>query len=252
MMEQILNHIKNDFNGRVGIKKKRPDIYQLLLPIYHEDGDMIDLFITPAGENKFALCDYGLTLQRLSYSYEIDSENKENILQKIISENKLTEQEGNICLETKPETLYTDIMHITQAYAKIGSMRYFKREVIENLFFEMLDEYIFSELKDFNPQKKVLPIPDRDDLEADYSFQPNGKPVFLFGVKDVAKARLVTLSYQAYLLSNLKYHGWAVTENFEALPRKDKLRLTNACDKQFTSLDDFKSNARLFLEKERA
>lgn len=252
MMEQILNHIKNDFNGRVGIKKKRPDIYQLLLPIYHEDGDMIDLFITPVGENKFALCDYGLTLQRLSYSYDIDSENKENILQKIISENKLTEQEGNICLETNPDTLYTDIMHITQAYAKIGSMRYFKREVIENLFFEMLDEYIFSELKDFNPQKKVLPIPDRDDLEADYSFQPNGKPVFLFGVKDVAKARLVTLSYQAYLLSNLKYHGWAVTENFEALPRKDKLRLTNACDKQFTSLDDFKSNARLFLEKERA
>ncbi len=250
-MEQILSYIKKDFNGRLTVKQKRPDIYQLMLPVYHEDGDMIDLFIMPVGENKFALCDYGLTLQRLSYSYEIDTENKESILQKILSENKLIEQEGNISLETKPETLYTDIMHITQAFAKIGSMRFFKREVIENLFFEVLDEYIFTELKEFNPQKKVLPIFERDDLEADYSFQPNGKPVFLFGVKDVAKARLVTLSYQAYLLSNLKYHGWVVTENFEALPRKDKLRLTNACDKQFTSLDDFKLNARLFLEKER-
>lgn len=251
-MEQILNYIKRDFNGRIAIKQKRPGIYQLLLPIYHEDGDMIDLFITPLAKNKFALCDYGLTLQRLSYSYDIDTENKETILQKILSENKLTEQEGNICLETKPETLYSDIMHITQAYAKIGSMRYFKREVIENLFFEILDEYIFSDLKDFNPQKKVLPIPERDDLEADYSFQPNGKPVYLFGVKDVSKARLVTLSYQAYLLNQIKYHGWVVTENFEALPRKDKLRLTNVCDKQFTSLDEFKANARSFLEKERA
>jgi hypothetical protein len=224
----------------------------LLLPIYHEDGDMVDLFITSVGENKFALCDYGLTLQRLSYSYDIDTENKESILQKILSENNLTEQEGNICLETKPDTLYTDIMHITQAYAKIASMRYFKREVIENLFFEMLDEYIFSDLKDFNPQKKVLPIPERDDLEADYSFQPNGKPVYLFGVKEVSKARLVTLSYQAYLLNHIKYLGWVVTENFEALPRKDKLRLTNACDKQFTSLDAFKADARSFLEKEKA
>src|SRR6478735_3335402 len=98
-MEQIIDHIKKDFNGRVTIKQKRPGIYQLLLPIYHEDGDMIDLFITPVGENKFALCDYGLTLQRLSYSYEIDTENKESILQKILSENSLTEQEGNICLE---------------------------------------------------------------------------------------------------------------------------------------------------------
>lgn len=251
-MEHLLNHIKQDFNGRVAIKQKRPGIYQLLLPIYHEDGDMIDLFITPVGENKFALCDYGLTLQRLSYSYDIDTENKESILQKILTENSLTEQEGNICLETNIDTIYTDIMHITQAYAKIGSMRYFKREIIENLFFELLDEFIFDKLKDFKPQKKVLPIPERDDLEADYSFQPNGKPVYLFGVKDVSKARLVTLSYQAYLLKNIKYLGWVVTENFEALPRKDKLRLTNASDKQFTSLDEFKTNGRSFLEKERA
>lgn len=198
------------------------------------------------------MCDYGLTLQRLAYSYDIDTENKEAILQKIIAENRLNEEEGNIYLETSPNTLFTDIMHITQAYAKIGSMRYFKREVVENLFFEILDEFIFSELKDFNPQKKVMPIPGRDDLEADYSFQPNGKPVYLFGVKDVAKARLATLSYQAFLLQNIKYHGWVVTENFEALPRKDKLRLTNVCDKQFTSLDEFKINARPFLEKERA
>jgi hypothetical protein len=251
MMEQIIKYIEQDFKGRVAIRQKRPGIYQLLLPIYHEDGDMIDLFITAVGENRFALCDYGLTLQRLAYSYDIDTENKETILQKIIAENSLTEQEGNICLETKPETLYSDIMHITQAYAKIGSMRYFKREVVENLFFEMLDDYIFDELKEFKPQKKVVIIPGRDDLEADYSFHPNGKPVYLFGVKDVAKARLATLSYQAYLLQHIKYHGWVVTENFEALPKKDKLRLTNVCDKQFTSLDEFKMNARQFLEKER-
>lgn len=115
----------------------------------------------------------------------------------------------------------------------------------------MLDDFVFDKLNDFEPKKNVLPIPDRDDLEADYSFQPNGKPVYLFGVKDVAKARLATLSYQAYLLNDIKYHGWVVTENFEALPRKDKLRLTNTCDKQFTSLDEFKINARKFLEKER-
>ncbi|MGN6401398.1 MAG: DUF1828 domain-containing protein [Flavisolibacter sp.] len=250
-MEEILDYIRRDFNGRVSIRKKRPDIYQLLLPIYHEDGDMVDLFITPTGDNKYALCDYGLTLQRLSYSYDIDTPNKESILQKILSENKLTEQEGNICLETTTENIYTDIMHITQAYAKIGSMRYFKREVIENLFMEILDEFIFSELADFNPQKKVLPIPERDDLEADYSFQPNGKPVFLFGIKDTYKARLATITYQAYLMQQLKFHGWIVTENMDALPKKDRSRLLNACDKSFTSLDDFKTSARPFLEKER-
>jgi hypothetical protein len=250
-MEDILTYIKTDFNGRVSIKEKRPGIYQLLLPIYHEDGDMVDLFIKQKDKNKYTLCDFGLTLQRLSYTYDIDTENKESILQRILAENSLLEEEGNICLDTNPETIYTDIMHITQAYAKIGSMRYFKREVIENLFYEMLDEFIVKELQEFKPQKKVLPIPNRDDLEADYSFSPNGHPVYLFGVKDVAKARLATISCLEYRMQKLNFRGWVVNEDFEKLPKKYRSRLTNTIDKQFTSFDEFKVNAVEFLERER-
>lgn len=250
-MDDIIKYIKTDFNGRVSIKEKRPGIYQLLLPIYHEDGDMIDLFIKQKDKNIYTLCDFGLTLQRLSYTYDIDTENKEAILQRILTENSLTEDEGNIYLDTNLETIFTDIMHITQAYAKIGSMRYFKREVIENLFYEMLDEFILNELQDFKPQKKVLPIPNRDDLEADYSFSPNGHPIFLFGVKDVAKARLATISCLEYRMQKINFRGWVVNEDFEKLPKKDRSRLTNTIDKQFTSFDEFKVNAREFLERER-
>jgi hypothetical protein len=250
-MEDILDYIKRDFGERIRINQKRPGIYQLFLPIYHEDGDMIDLFITSVGDNKFLLCDYGLTLQRLSYTYDIDTQNKEAILQKIITENNLTEQEGNISLETKPETLYSDIMHITQAYAKIGSMRYFRREVVENLFYEILDEFIHTELQDFKPRKKINPIPERGDLEADYAFSPNGHDIYLFGVKDVAKARLVTISCLEFQRARLNFRGWVVNEDFETLPKKDRIRLTNACDKQFTSLEDFKASARNFLEREK-
>jgi hypothetical protein len=250
-MEDILTYIKSDFNGRVSIKEKRPGIYQIFLPIYHEDGDMIDLFIKQNGDDKFALCDFGLTLQRLSYTYDIDSENKESIFQRILLENSLSEEEGNICLDTKPETIYTDIMHITQAYAKIGSMKYFKREVIENLFYEMLDDFIMKDLQEFKPQKKVMPIPGRDDLEADYSFSPNGHPVYLFGVKDALKARLATISCLEYRIQKLNFRGWVVNEDFEKLPRKDRSRLTNTIDKQFTSFDEFKINAKEFLERER-
>ena len=250
-MEEILAYIKSDFNGRVTIREKRPGIYQLLLPIYHEDGDMVDLFIKQKQKGIYTLCDFGLTLQRLSYSYDIDSENKESILQRILAENSLSETEGNICLDTKPETLFTDIMHVTQAYAKIGSMRYFKREVIENLFYEMLDEFIITELQEFNPKRKVLPIPERDDLEADYSFTANGHPIFLFGVKDVAKARLATISCLEYRMQKINFRGWVVNQDFEKLPKKDRSRLTNTIDKQFTSLDEFKARAYEFLVRER-
>ena len=250
-VDEILDHIKKDFNGRVAIRQKRPGIYQLFLPIYHEDGDMVDLFIKPIEKNKYILSDFGLTLQRLAYAYDIDTENKESILQKIVAENNLTEQEGNISLQTTDENIYTDILHITQVFSKIGSMRYFKREVIENLFYEILDEYIIQNLNDFHPEKSVYPIPEKEEYEADYSFSPNGHPVFLFGVKDTAKARLAIISCQAFQQANLNFRSLIVHEDFDKLSKKDRARLTNTCDKQYTTLEDFKLSVRAFLERER-
>lgn len=249
-MNDLLEYIKQSFVDRINIREKRPGIYQIIMPLYHEDGDMIDIFIQEKN-GIYYLCDYGMTLMRLSYSYEIDTSNKETIFQRILSENRLEEDNGNISFITKKESLYTDIMHVSQVYMKIGSMRYFKREIIESLFYEMLNETITKELTEFKPKANVLPIPERDDLEADYEFMPNGHPVYLFGVKDVAKARLVTISCLEYQKANLNFRSFIVHDDFEKLPKKDRTRLTNACDKQFTSLDDFKMNARGFLEREK-
>lgn len=249
--EPVLEAIKKGFNNSLSVQEKRKGVYQLFIPVFHEDGDGIDLYIT-VQNGKFILCDFGATIQRLSYSYEIDTDNKHAILQKILSENGLTEDGGNISMETTPASVFNDIMQITHAFAKIGSMRYFKREVVESLFFEMLDDYIMSDLKAFNPQKKVYPIPSRDDLEVDYSFSPNGHPVYLFAVKDSSKARLATISCLEFQRANLNFRGWVVNEDFEKLSKKDRSRLTNACDKQFTSIEEFKSTAGIFLQREKS
>jgi hypothetical protein len=250
-MEKILAQISSQFNGRMEYTEKRPGIYQLFVPVYHEDGDMIDIFLTKRG-NEYFLGDYGQTLMRLSYVYEIDTPNKEAILNRILLEHGLTETDGNLEMKIDPENALMAVLHVTQSYAKIASMKYFKREVVENLFYEILDEFIFSELLEFKPKKKVVPIPDRDDLEADFEFSPNGHPVYLFGVKDNSKARLATISFLEYNKAGLDFRGWVVNENFEKLSTKDKTRLTNSCDKQFTSLDAFKIAAKTFLQRERS
>jgi hypothetical protein len=44
-----------------------------------------------------------------------------------------------------------------------------------------------------------------------------------------------------------------VHQDFEGgLTRKDRSRITNSADKQFTSLDEFRENGVLFFERERA
>jgi hypothetical protein len=86
--------------------------------------------------------------------------------------------------------------------------------------------------------------------EVDWEFKPDGVPLYLFGVKDAAKARLTTISCLEFQRAQLRYKSIVVHEDFNKLGRKDVTRLTSACDKQFTNLDDFEQNAMQYLERE--
>lgn len=257
LIKYISTQLAEQFSNRFKIREKRPEIYQLYLPFYHEDGDMVEVYLDLRNQNSsleasdhIRISDFGMTVMRLSYHYEIDTPNKEYIFSRIIAENQLKEENGHIVYDTLVSSLYPSLMHFCQTVAKISTMRQFKREVIESLFYEQLDEFIMSELSSFNPVKNVTPIPERDDLEVDYQFTPNGHPVYLFGIKDAYKARLATISCLEFVIKELKFKSFIVHEDFEKLPKKDRSRLTSACDKQFPSLEDFNKNAVKFLERE--
>ena len=249
--------LREQFNSHVAVREKRPGVLQLIAPLFHEDGDMMDVFLdvpkngTDAPQ-KLRVSDHGLTLMRLSYTFDIDTPNKERIFHRILAENGVSEVNGELFMEAMPDTLYTALLQFSQAVSKVCNMRYFKREVLASLFEEMLAEFIQADLPRFNPRQTILPIPDRDDLEVDWELRPNGIPLYLFAVKDANRARLATISCLEFQRHRLKFKSIAVHEDVDKLPRKDRNRLTNACDKQFTSLNEFKENCVLYLEREMA
>jgi len=247
-----LELLQSQFNHRVSMREKRPGVVQLVAPLYHEDGDMVDIFLDlPSnGQSRIRVSDYGMTLMRLSYSFELDTPNKERIFQKILAENQVNEENGALYIESDPESLYPAILHFAQTMAKVSNMRLYKREVIENLFYEQLDEFVQDQCNRFNPRPKVFPLPERDDLEVDYRFGNGEHAVFLFGVKDVSKARLTTIACLEFQRAPLTSTNLVVHQDFDALPRKDRSRITSAADKQFISLDDFRQNGQRVLEKE--
>ena len=156
-----LDALKEQFNNQVSFRQKRPGILQLVAPLYHEDGDMVDIFFETinGGRDRIRICDHGMTMMRLSYNFDIDTPNKERILQRILSENHIAEEKGNLFLDSEPENLYPSVLQFAQAVAKVSNMELFKREVIETLFYEMLTEFIEDALKKYNPQEKIFPIP---------------------------------------------------------------------------------------------
>ena len=248
--------LREQFNSHVGVREKRPGILQLLAPLFHEDGDMMDIFLDLPNNGRIdeservRISDHGLTLMRLSYSFEIDTPNKERIFRRILSENGVTEEAGELFIEATAKTLYAMLLQFSQAVSKICNLRYFRREMLASLFEERLAEFIQEALKRFDPKQDVLPIPDRDDLTVDWQLSPNGAPLYLFAVRDVNRARLATISCLEFQRSELKFKSIAVHEDIDNLPRKDLNRLTNACDKQFTSLDEFQDHAVPYLKRE--
>jgi len=246
-----LDMLRSQFNNRVRLTEKRPNVLQLEAPLYHEDGDMIDIFIElPKNGGKIRVCDFGMTLMRLSYSFNIDTPNKERIFNRILSENQVTETEGNLCLETGPDSLYPAILQFAQVVSKVSNMQLYRREIAQSMFYEMLQEFTEEHLGIYAPVPHVLPIPERDELEVDWQFTlPTAKPVYMFGVKDYARARLVTISCLEFQRAHLQFTSMVIHEDFESLPKKDQSRITSAVDKQFISLGDFKENGAGYLER---
>lgn len=124
------------------------------------------------------------------------------------------------------------------------------RNNVSNLFYDYLNEYVEKHLSKFTPNKKVQPIRNRSDLVVDWAFPKTkkGDDLFLFGVKDNSKAKDVTICCLEFKQIHLPFKSIIVYENMDDISQKEKFRLTNIADKQFTSLDSFMDQAQEYLK----
>ncbi len=253
-MTEYLDTLKAQFNDRVRLKAKRPGVMQLFAPLYHEDGDMVDIFLEqpPGRPDQVRVCDHGMALMRLSYAYEIDSPTKEKILGRILSENGVTEQGGNLYIDAAPGDLGPAVLQFAQTVSKVSTMRAFRRDYVRSLFFEQLDEIVTTKLPRFNPRAKYYPLPDHEEYEVDYCFNDRVRPVYLLGVNSPSTAKLATIALLKFMTENLRFWGAVVLDGLESVGKKDQNRLLSATDKVFPTLDDFEANGAKFLAREEA
>src|SRR3989339_680448 len=221
MKEKIREILSIQFNNYIELKEKRPGVFQLYAPLYHADGDMMDIYFVPEENDKIRICDFGLTMMRLSYTYDVDTPNKERIFNKIITESGITNENENLYIDTKPDILYPSLM-----------------------------QFVELKLSKFNPQKSYFPLIEHDEYEVDYCFNGRERPIYLFGVNSNDRARLATIACQKFITDKLKFRSLIVFENYENVSKKDFKRLMSASDKEFPSFDEFQNHAVEYLERE--
>lgn len=246
----IEQSIIEQFGKNVYLEPLDKYTYRLYLPVFHEDEDMLSIYISKdTNSSEFIVHDYGNTLLRLSYSFNLDSDHKNEILNNIISSYGAILAEDDIQMKTYHQNIAQTVLQYTHLVAKVSNIEILRRETVKSLFYENLSDFIQTELNEYSPIHMYKPIIKRDDLAADWAINSSHKPFYLFGVKDNRKANDVTICCLEFWKARLPFNSIIIYEDFQSIGRTEQTRLTNVADKQFTSLDDFKSDGAQYIKR---
>ena len=244
----IQDVIKLNMGKQVDLEPVETDVLRLYAPFFHEDGDMYSIYLEKQGERVFVR-DYGNTLMRVSYTFEINTENKKRVLNNIVKSNLGTLDDGELIMETTINELPQTIYQYSQLVAKVSNIDILGREVVRSLFYDYLREFVLTSLTEYKVLENHIPTSDKE-LVVDYVI-PASKPLFLFGVNDDVKASRATISCLKFQNERLPFRSVIVHEDFDGkLSVFNRNQITNASDKQFTSLDQFKNEGLAYIKRE--
>ena len=226
------------------VYERRPGNYQLVIPILHEDGDMVDVYLqdSPLGDEYVRICDFGMTLMRLSYTFDITTSTRQQILDSILINNNVRNNDGDLYLDAPFRLLYESILQFVGCTQKVCNMRYWSREVVRSAFYDDLEDYVTVELKQFAPVADQTPLP-HYPISVDWSLTYNSRSFYVFGVRGNDKAKNVAIALLEFQKERVPFISLVVHEDMEDLGAKEALYLTRNADRQYPVLDDFREKA---------
>lgn len=247
-LNDIKNILQKQFMDMFDLKQIRPNIFQIILPYYYSDGDIFEIFIEQEGEI-LVIQDFGLSLMKLSYDSDTESDYKRELIKKILRENQVGFDEGNIFLQTNLIFLLPNLMVFLDTISKISGLSLLNKKVAKKQFYEIVENFLLNNFSEYGFETKYLPgiVPYAEDYLAPHAITKtvNNVPICLFPIATNDKCDQVTITVQHYKLSNFNPCLIGIYESMEDISSKKTSKVTNLLDKQFSFFfrnEDFISN----------
>ena len=248
--EAINATLGQSLSAKVDLYERRQGIYQLIVPILYEDGDMVDIYLedSPVGDGYIRIRDYGMALMRLSYTFDINTPTRQSIFDSILINNRISYEAGDLYLDTPLDRLYEGVLQFAGCAQKVCNMRYWGREVVRSAFYEDLATYVTTDLVQYEPMDDVFPLPEYP-IGPDWSLKCRNRTFYLFGVLNNDKAKNVAICLLEFQKARLPFISLVVHEDMEALGSRDLLYLTRNADTQYPLLNDFRQRGAEDIER---
>ncbi|WP_435356939.1 DUF1828 domain-containing protein [Emticicia sp. SJ17W-69] len=235
-LSEIKNILQNQFMDMFDLKQIRPSIFQIVLPYYYSDGDIFEIFIEQEGDI-FILQDFGLSLMKLSYDSDTESDYKRDLIKKILRENQVEFDDGNIYLNTSIDFLLPNLMVFLDTISKVSALSLLNKKVSRNQFYEVVEKFLAERFRNNGFESKFLPesVPYVEDYLAPHAIIVENKiPICLFPIATNDRCDQVTISVQHYKLNGFNPYLIGLYENMEDISSKKISKVTNLMDKQFS------------------
>jgi hypothetical protein len=244
----LLEEILADQFGAVEVHEKRIGVYQLLIPMYYHDGDMVELFAMLLPGNKVRLFDEGFTLMRLSYTFDYDTTAGNKMLRSILGENDIDLIDEMLVLECSLEDIVPALLRFTSTQVKVLLMRMYSKSKEKSSFVADLNEFVLVKLNKYKPEIDYNPKPGLELYKVDFKFNSLPTPKFMFGITGQTKAIRTATALRQFLLEDLTSDNIMVFENVKKITTQDYDRVMKYTKKSFESLKDFKKNGEKYFE----
>ena len=250
MTDTAIALLGKELNNRVSSYQKRPGITQILAPFYHDDGDMHEVFISDAPRpGSWILSDFGMTLMRLSYTFDTLSEGREELVRTIATENGLSLVDGVLQAETSPATVFFDFMGMTRAITQIAALKYQKTHRSASTFIEDVLGELMEKLSGFAPSRDFLPIEDRDDLTVDIRI-PARRPIFIYAARENQRYLRAGLTCSQLRQLGVDFRSLILVEDQGDFSSVNWKTVTNIVDKQFVGKSEILAVAPEYVKRE--
>lgn len=220
----------------------RDGLVSVALPLSGRDGDQMVAYLKRAPSG-WRISDMGATMMRLSYENDLDkllTGARGDLFEAILRESGIEEDDGDLFVEVPADALPRGLFTLGQALTRIEDLGLWTKARVESTFGDDLRSILHSFLsaEDIDEEYIVPGIPNAESYAVDYHIHTRGRPLYLFGVNNQARARLATIILQHLLAHNHRFESLVVIEDIDRLSKLDRNRLMNAANDVVPSITE--------------
>ena len=250
-IEAIEGDFKKKVCEKIRLVNEGVDRYRVFTPFMFEDGDHLSIVLRREN-SAWTLADEGHTYMHLTYDLDeraLQQGTRQKIISNALSVFRVEDREGELLLDVADEQFGDALYSFIQALMKVTDVSFLSRERVRSTFMEdfhaILAESIPEDRRAFDWND---PVHDPQGMyTVDCRINGMARPLFVFALPNDDRVRDSTIALLKFENWRVAHRSLAIFEDQESINRKALARLSDVCEKQFSSLGANRDRVRNYL-----